>query len=57
LIHQKKKNNYVNNSENKNIKYEYHDKKTDNNIEVQPTERDGINLLNHSMKKSNNNSF
>ena len=53
----KKKNNYVNTSENKNIKYEYHDKKTDNNIEVQPTERDGINLLNHSMKKSNNNSF
>jgi len=58
-----KKNNYVSNSESKfksSTTMDFHikeDKRTENNIEVQTIQKDGINLLNHSIKKSHNNSF
>ena len=59
LDNQGRKNNFINNSSDikflktntDNIKYE---KRTEYNIQVQPSERDGINLLSHSMKKSDN---
>ncbi len=50
-----KKNNYMNQYE---LKYHgKEDKRTDNNIEVQTREIDGITLLHHSSKKSHGNSF
>ena len=55
LDNQGKKNNFLGNKEKKFFKTNdliKEEKRNDNNIEVQVTERDGINLLNHSMKKS-----
>ncbi len=55
LDNQGKKNNFLGNKEKKFLKTSdliKEEKRNDNNIEVQVTERDGINLLSHSMKKS-----
>ena len=59
LDNQGRKNNFINNStDTKYLKTNADtgkfDKRTEYNIQVQPNERDAINLLNHSMKKSDN---
>ena len=58
---QGKKNNYLGNSDLNNLRstMDFHSKndKKNDNIEVKVKEIDGINLLNHSHRKSNNNSL
>ncbi len=61
LDNQGKKNNFVGNSDLNNLKttMEFHNKhdKRNDNIEVKAKEMDGINLLLHSKRKTNNNSL
>jgi len=64
LENQGKKNNFLNNYSperttymRKTFEFPKHEIQSEINIEVQPTERDGINMLNHSTKKSYMNSY